>query len=271
MIARIWHGVTDAGRADEYFNYLRETGLSDYQNTPGNQGILVLRRIENDAAHFHLLTLWQSIEAIKPFAGERIEKARYYEKDTEYLIELEPEVQHFEVLAQFNRRSSPGGVQKQERKEISRIIDELKNIHNGDAWHGASLAEALDGLTAESAASRPLKDAHSIWEITEHVRAWEDVFRRRLEGQGTLEPADGDFPVNADRSEKAWAETLEKLEQTYRELLRTVEQLSDSILETKIPGNDYSYRFLLRETIDHKIYHMSQVALLKKSVLGFSH
>ncbi len=60
---------------------------------------------------------------------------------------------------------------------------------------------------------------------------------------------------------------LEKLKNTHRELLNVVEKLPDSVLETKIAGKDYSYRFLLRKTVDHKVYHSGQIAFLKKAFL----
>jgi heme-degrading monooxygenase HmoA len=100
MIARTWHGVTDRSRADEYADYLKQTGVRDYQETEGNRGVFVLRRIEQDRAHFLLLTLWESEEAIKRFAGDDIERARYYPEDEQFLLELEPTVTHYEVLVQ---------------------------------------------------------------------------------------------------------------------------------------------------------------------------
>lgn len=151
--------------------------------------------------------------------------------------------------------------------EIEVIIEELKNIHNGNAWHGAALADALDGIACEQAAACSLKHAHSIWEIVAHIEGWEDVFRRRLEGQQISEPEAGDFPVASVPSETAWTEMLKKLENTHGQLLRVAENLPDSILETKITGKDYSYRFLLQKTVAHKVYHSGQIALLKKAFL----
>jgi uncharacterized damage-inducible protein DinB len=151
--------------------------------------------------------------------------------------------------------------------EIEEIIEELKNIHDGNAWHGASLIDALNGITYEQAAARPLKQAHSVWEIVAHIAGWEDVFRRRLEGQIINEPEAGDFPPPAELIETAWEQTLNELTNTHRQLLRTVEKLSETILETKIAGRDYSYRFLLRKAVDHKIYHSGQIALLRNSFL----
>ena len=98
MIARIWHGVTQAVKADEYAEYLKKTGLSDYENTPGNLGVHLMRRIEGDQAHFLFLTFWESEDAIRKFAGDEFGKARYYAEDSEFLLELELFVKHYEVL-----------------------------------------------------------------------------------------------------------------------------------------------------------------------------
>ena len=98
MIARTWHGVTDASKADEYLDYLNNTGVAAYRKTQGNLGVYVLRRIEGNKAHFLLLTLWESEDAIKRFAGSNIEKAKYYPEDEQFLLELEPTVTHYEVI-----------------------------------------------------------------------------------------------------------------------------------------------------------------------------
>ena len=97
MIARIWHGVTPSSKVDQYLAYLNKTGIPDYRATEGNQGVYVLRKIEADRAHFLLLTLWESLDAIKRFAGPDFEKARYYPEDDEYLLEREATVDHYEV------------------------------------------------------------------------------------------------------------------------------------------------------------------------------
>ena len=99
MIARTWHGIVPASRADEYVEYLDRTGIPEYRATPGNLGVYMLRRIEGDRAHFLLLTLWESEEAIKRFAGPDMEKAKYYPEDEEFLLEKEPNVTHYEVIS----------------------------------------------------------------------------------------------------------------------------------------------------------------------------
>ena len=98
MIARMWHGVTAAERADEYLDYLNETGVPDYRDTEGNRGVYVLRRFEGDRAHFLTGSFWGSIEEVKAFAGPDPEKARYYPEDEKFLLEFEPQVKHYDVV-----------------------------------------------------------------------------------------------------------------------------------------------------------------------------
>ena len=98
MIVRFWHGVTPAEKADKYHGYLDRTGVPDYRATEGNRGVYVLRRIEGDRAHFLTVSFWESMEAIKAFAGPEPERAKYYPEDEEFLLDFEPTVEHYEVL-----------------------------------------------------------------------------------------------------------------------------------------------------------------------------
>ena len=108
MIARTWHGAVPAEKADAYHDYLLKTGVPDYQRTPGNRGVYVLRRSEGDVAHLMLLSLWDSLGVIEAFTGDDAERARYYPEDEAYLLELEPAVTHYEVLASPEEASSSG-------------------------------------------------------------------------------------------------------------------------------------------------------------------
>ncbi len=97
MIARIWRGRTPATKSDEYLKLLEQTGLKDYAGTEGNRGVLLLHRISDGVAEFTALTLWDSMEAVRRFAGDDPERAHYYPEDSEYLLEMNPLVEHYEV------------------------------------------------------------------------------------------------------------------------------------------------------------------------------
>ena len=98
MIARRWHGRIPAEKAEEYLGLTREVGLAEYRRTPGNIGAWCLHRREGDLVHVETFTFWDSEEAVRRFAGEDMLKAKYYDFDPDYLLELEPEVVQFEVI-----------------------------------------------------------------------------------------------------------------------------------------------------------------------------
>jgi heme-degrading monooxygenase HmoA len=98
MIARAWHGMVPADKAEGYREVLFRTGVPDLEATPGNRGVTVMRRMEGDRAHFLLISFWDSLDTIRAFAGDDVEVARYYPEDHDYLLEFEPTVQHYEVL-----------------------------------------------------------------------------------------------------------------------------------------------------------------------------
>ena len=75
MIARIWRGVVQLDDADEYANYIRDTGFTEYAETSGNRGAWMLRRDQGDRTEFITLSLWDSADAIRAFAGDDIEAA----------------------------------------------------------------------------------------------------------------------------------------------------------------------------------------------------
>lgn len=147
---------------------------------------------------------------------------------------------------------------------IQTLTDDLKNIHDGDAWHGPSLKEILSGVTAEQAVARPLANGHSIWELTLHIAAWEGVFISRLAGLQMNEPEEGDFPVVTDASEEAWRRTLTRFDERHRRLIEAISALTDERLREIVPGKDYTVGYMLRGLTRHHVYHAGQIALLKK-------
>ena len=97
MIARIWRGAVRAADADEYADYMRRTGVAGYVSTPGNRGAWMLRRDVDDRTEFVMFTLWDSLEAVKAFAGDDYERAVFYPEDDRYLIERDHTSSHYEV------------------------------------------------------------------------------------------------------------------------------------------------------------------------------
>ena len=97
MIARVWFGRTRAEDYDAYLAYLEESGVAALKETPGNHGVMVLRRRDGDEAEFGVISFWDSLDDVKAFAGEDVDVARYFPEDERYLLELTPRLKHFEV------------------------------------------------------------------------------------------------------------------------------------------------------------------------------
>jgi heme-degrading monooxygenase HmoA len=90
--------MTPEAKADKYSDFLNARAIPDYRSTAGNLGVYILRRHEGDKTHFVALTFWESLEAIRGFAGEPVDRAKYYPEDRDYLLEFEPKIQHWEVV-----------------------------------------------------------------------------------------------------------------------------------------------------------------------------
>jgi heme-degrading monooxygenase HmoA len=98
VIMRKWQGRVPAEKSADYLDFLHATGFKDYAATPGNLGIYGLRRTADGITEYMLITLWESVAAIKRFAGEDFDKAQYYPEDKDFLLELDPLVSHYEVV-----------------------------------------------------------------------------------------------------------------------------------------------------------------------------
>ena len=101
MIARIWQGVVHTGDADVYADYIRETGFTEYAQTSGNRGAWLLRRDQGEQTQFITLSLWDSVDAVRAFAGDDIEAAVLYPEDARYLVG-QSTVTHYQVIDQVS-------------------------------------------------------------------------------------------------------------------------------------------------------------------------
>jgi len=99
MIVRVWHGRTPRGVADEYGSFLASRAIPDYRAVAGNLGAAVYRRDDGEFTHFLTVSHWIDEEAIRAFAGDELLRSRFYPEDTGYLLEFEPEVRHYTVVA----------------------------------------------------------------------------------------------------------------------------------------------------------------------------
>ena len=100
IIARIWHGRTRLEDYEAYTEFLKNRAIPDYRSTKGFLKLVFLRNKSVNVGHFTLITFWESLEVIKNFAGEELDRAKYYPEDDNFLLELEEKVTHYEMFAE---------------------------------------------------------------------------------------------------------------------------------------------------------------------------
>ncbi|WP_127546604.1 hypothetical protein [Actinoplanes sp. OR16] len=100
MIARMWRGWVPTERVGAYTTYIEQTGLTGYRRTPGNLGAQMWSRDLGDGrSEVTTLSWWESLDAIRGFAGDDISQAVFYPEDDAFLIDRETTVTHHEVVA----------------------------------------------------------------------------------------------------------------------------------------------------------------------------
>lgn len=153
--------------------------------------------------------------------------------------------------------------------ETARLSDQIRRAFEGEAWHGDPVLEILKNIDAQKAAARPIKSAHTIWELVLHIAAWDGAVRRRTLGQAVALTDNENFPPIPDTSPAAWKKAVEEMTQTHHELVETVANFPDSRLPEQVPGKTepyYNFFYMFSGIVQHELYHAGQIALLKKAV-----
>ena len=150
--------------------------------------------------------------------------------------------------------------------EIERIRDQLQRAFDGDAWHGPSVMQLLSDVTAQQAATRVFPGAHTIWELSLHIGAWEGACLARLQGARAELTDDEDWPAVMDTSENAWQQCKSTLVDGNAKLKNAITSLDEQRLDQPIlPGMPSVYR-TVQGVVQHDLYHAGQIAILKKAL-----
>jgi len=152
----------------------------------------------------------------------------------------------------------------------SRSAEQLTSTISGQAWHGDSLREILEDVTAEEAQAHPVANVRSIWEIVLHLDAWVEFFSGAVRGTpipawATMAKAQ-DWPYIGIVSDEAWERCVGSLLHHHSELAEAIEAFGDARLDATVPGRTYNFNRLFQSASLHAAYHAGQIALLKKMI-----
>jgi uncharacterized damage-inducible protein DinB len=150
--------------------------------------------------------------------------------------------------------------------EKGRILEELRGSFEGPLWLGPPVREILRDVDANVASARPVPGRHSIWEILLHVTVWEDAVRRRAQGDPASVTTPGqDWPPVGASDEAAWKEAVAELERVHAALQEATAALQPEDLDRTAPGQTYTIGYMLHGVVQHTLYHLGQIALLKRA------
>jgi uncharacterized damage-inducible protein DinB len=150
--------------------------------------------------------------------------------------------------------------------ETSRIADQINRSLVGEAWHGPAVFELLEGITAQQAVARPLKNSHTIWELTGHLAVWAEETRDRYHGGGRarLTPEEN-FPLPpVPANETAWEAAKKRLLAAHEAWCAELDKIDPSLLYPPQREKFPSLYVILHGLVQHNLYHAGQIALIKK-------
>lgn len=153
--------------------------------------------------------------------------------------------------------------------EITWLAKQLQITHSGSPWTDNSFKTAVAGVSARLAFRRPPGDRNSIAEIVRHMTAWKEFLVRKLERESGYDLAQQDsFDMQPYQSmdEAAWKRLLKEADAMQARLIALLEKLDPAALAQTVPKRKYRMRGLLNGVLQHDIYHIGQLVLLKKQL-----
>ena len=151
------------------------------------------------------------------------------------------------------------------KNDCERLAEQIAKAIHGEAWHGPSWHDNLAGLMRDDALRRPIPGGHSIGEVVLHMTTWNDVVRRRMEGETPNVTDALDWPKVTLKDDSAWHAAVARLFEGGDALVATVAAFPVTKLHQKRPNVDGTWYDLILGQLQHILYHAGQVGLMKKA------
>jgi uncharacterized damage-inducible protein DinB len=155
------------------------------------------------------------------------------------------------------------------KNEKMNILDstlrDLENLHEGQPWFGESFDTHLQNLDWKKANAEPFEDGRSIHRLVLHIIEWRRFAIEKLAENDFFDLKYGskdEWPPIRSGTE-GWKTTLEQLTISQKKLIQAIRATKNDFLEKKVPNRDYDFHYLLVGTVQHDIYHLGQIALMK--------
>jgi len=236
-----------------YKQFLTGKGTMEYLETPGNISVKVWTKKDNNSVHCWTVTEWDNIESIKAFAGDDYDKAKYYPEDEGILLEFEEKVEHYLT-------EDVSGA------KIRTYVEQLTQNYEGGSWQAENFIAKLKDVDDNTAFLQPFPGVHSVAEIVWHCCYWRNVLINTIEGdyayrERTLQELN--FLSLQALRDKGWNTLVSELGHSQKVLLEKLSHFRDrDLLREYKPG--YTFDYLIVGVIQHDIYHLGQIGLVKR-------
>ena len=153
------------------------------------------------------------------------------------------------------------------RKQTDYIITTLRSVLEGEPWFGRSVMALLREIDPATVYKKPNEQSHSLVELLYHMITWAEFTLKRLEKNeeqdlAAFEKLDW---RELDPKEHTWEKGLAQFKVTHDLIIDLLEaKEDDGFLSEKVDYREYNFRFLLYGLIQHDIYHIGQIAYVKK-------
>ena len=153
---------------------------------------------------------------------------------------------------------------------LKNFINQFQSVYVGPNWIGDSVLSILDDLPAQIAFQKPPGKRHSIAEILKHMMLWKYLLVNRLSGDNIYDvdqEQSFDTSIYGEATPEAFKKLLSDVDDCQRELISLLEKAKPEVLYIHIAGRNYNMEYLVNGILQHDIYHLGQLAFLKKQLL----
>jgi uncharacterized damage-inducible protein DinB len=156
------------------------------------------------------------------------------------------------------------------KDELLRIIDQFNLIYESDeAWHGPSVVQVLGEVSWQMANEKIMPNTHSIAELVYHITTWRIFVVKRLMGDTEFDVTKAlDWKTFPIFDEFEWEALQMELSLSQQELISALENKEDDeFLDEIVAGREYDFYTMLQGILQHDLYHIGQISIIKKGLL----
>ena len=151
-------------------------------------------------------------------------------------------------------------------QETQSIIRNLQNVLTGEPWYGRAVYKILEEINPAMVYKKPDHKSHSLIELLYHMITWAEFCLKQLENASPdeIKEVENKDWRDIDPAQHNWQKGMMQLKKIHEQIISILETKEDTFLSEIVKQRKFNYRFMLNGLIQHNIYHLGQVAYVKK-------